>query len=88
MLKAGDRVKVTKGCQARSIPAHTRMVVCGVTPLGPEYSHQVKVAFKILNGFKSGALVSFYASHINRLSAPCIRFNDGDPTHTIEVVRA
>ncbi len=48
----------------------------------------VRVTLQLLNGFGAGRVLSFSARHVNRLSDPIVRMNDGNPLHTIEVRRA
>lgn len=86
MLKENDKVVVFKGCKARGI---ARWVICrvkGVKPLGADYGHTVKVILLALNGLKGGQRFSFYARHMNRLDDVIINLNDGNPTHTIQVI--
>lgn len=61
------------------------MVVKEITPMGPDYSHTVRVVLWAMNGFEAGKSFGFWARHMNRLSDTVVRLNDGNPTHTIEV---
>lgn len=85
MLNVNDRIRIEKGCKIRGIDKGTSAQVTAVTPLGAEYSHSVRVALVMLNGFNSGKTFLFYARHMNRLNDPIVRMNDGDPLHFIEV---
>jgi hypothetical protein len=87
-LTPGNRVTIAKGCKAREVNKGVTALVKSVTPLGPEYSHQVRVTIQLLNGFLAGRNLSFYARHPNRLSDAVVRMNDGNPLHVIEVCRA
>ena len=82
------RVKIEKGCKARGIDKGCSAQVTAIEPMGADYGHCVRVTLMMLNGFKSGKTVSFYARHINRLSDIFIRMNDGNPSHVIEIKRA
>jgi len=86
-ITEGCTVRVSKGCKAFGITKGTLLRVTGVQLLGAEYSHQVKVSFKVLSGFGFYGRDSFVlcARHINRLSDPFTRLNSGDPTKNIEV---
>jgi hypothetical protein len=86
-LTIGVRVRIEKGCKARDVNKGVTAVVKGVEALGAEYSHSVRVQLQLLNGFGAGRVITFFARHANRLSDAVIRMNDGNPTHTIEVVR-
>lgn len=87
-LAVGTRVRIEKGCKARSLDKGTTAQVTAIEPMGADYGHCVRVQFTMLNGFKAGKSFSFYARHVNRLSDPIIRMNDGNPSHTIEIRRA
>ena len=82
MTTTDAMVRVTKGCKARDIPKGTVARVT-VVELGPKYSHQVQVTLRY-----STRVLSFYARHINRLNDPVVNLNDGDPTHTLQIVQA
>ena len=84
-LATGDCVVIVKGCKAREVGKGMSAFVT-VTPLGPEYSYFVRVTLRFFG--KLGKTLVFYARHVNRLSDPVIRMNDGDPLHVIEVRRA
>lgn len=86
-LAAGMLVKVVKGCQAREIPKDITLQVVETKELGADYSYAVSVVFKILNGFKAGQTIKWFARHSNRLSDAVVRLNNGNPTNVIEVVR-
>jgi hypothetical protein len=86
-LVTGTRVVIVKGCNARDVVKGTHAVVT-VTPLGAEYGHSVRVTLQFLNGTGAGRLVPFYARHLNRLSDPVVRLNDGNPLHVVEIRRA
>ena len=86
-LTANTRVRLEKGCKAREIDKGTTAKITEITPMGADYGHCVRVTFMMLNGFKSGKTFSFYARHMNRLTDPIIRMNDGNPLHTIEIRR-
>lgn len=87
-ISSGMRVRVQKGCAAFGIAKGTTLQIQEVIPLGVEYSHQVRVVFSPLNGFKTGKVFAFYARHPNRLSDSVVRMNSGDPTRTLEIVRS
>jgi hypothetical protein len=87
-LSVGDRVKLVKGTKARGLDKGITVRIEAVEQLGADYSHAVKVVIKPLNGFKAGSLLAFFVRHRNRLSDPVVRMNDGNPSHTIEVVRS
>lgn len=84
-LTIGSKVKITKGCNARSVTKGATAVIKAVEPLGAEYGHQVKVSLYFLNSFASGKTMAFYARHPNRLADPEVRLNDGNPSHTVVV---
>jgi hypothetical protein len=86
-LAVGDRIVIVKGCKPCGLDKGVTARVADVTPLGAEYGHNVKVVLNPLNGFKAGRRMAFYARHVNRLSDPIVRMNDGNPSHTIEVQR-
>jgi hypothetical protein len=86
-ILAGDRVRIAKGCKARDVAKGATAVVTAVELLGAEYSYAVRIALQFFNGNASTRIVSFYARHPNRLADGRIRLNDGNPTHTIEIVR-
>lgn len=88
VLTINARVKIIKGCKAREIDKGCTAQITAITPMGADYSHSVRVTFTMISGFKSGKSFSFYARHMNRLSDPVIRMNDGNPSHTIEIRRA
>lgn len=85
MVTIGTKVRVLKGCKPRGIAAHTTARVTAVRPLGAEFGHSVAVSLQMLNGFKSGTTVTFYARHINRLSDPTTNLNDGNPLHKVVI---
>jgi hypothetical protein len=87
-LTINARVKIEKGCKARGIDKGCTAQVTSITPMGADYGHCVRVSFTVLNGFGAGKSYAFYARHINRLSDPVIRLNDGNPHHVIEIRRA
>lgn len=84
-LSANTRVKIEKGCKARGIEKGCTALVTAIEPMGAEFSHMVRVSFRMLNGFKAGSVFSFWARHQNRLADPVVRMNDGNPSHTIEI---
>lgn len=86
-ITVGCTVRVSKGCKDFGITKGTLLKVTEVRLLGAEYSHQVKVVFKVLSGFGFYGKDSFAlcARHINRLSDLFTRLNNGDPTKNIEV---
>jgi len=86
-IAEGTRLRLVKGCKARGLDKGITVRVVGITPLGAEYSHAVKVTFRPVNGFSAGKTFGFYVRHANRLTDPVVRLNDGNPTHTIEVTR-
>jgi len=83
----GCIVYVRKGCKAFGITKGTTLEVTEVRPLGADYSHQVRVSFKVRvgRGFYGQYTFSLNARHINRLSDPFTRFHNGDPTENIEI---
>jgi hypothetical protein len=85
-ITAGLRVKIVKGCKARNMNKGATYLVSAVTELGADYSHAVRVTLQRLQGFGPDR-VSFTARHINRLSDPTVRMNDGNPSNVIEVQR-
>ncbi len=87
-LAAGTKIVITKGCKARDITIRSRAVVKEVTPLGPDYSHSVKIVFTFIGGFLSGKSFAFYAKHPNRLADHEVGMHDGRPEHRILVRRA
>jgi hypothetical protein len=86
-ITLGMRILIQKGCKARSVAKGVTALVTAVTPLGAEYSHQVRVSLQLVNGMGAGRRIAFFARHQNRLSDPVVRMNDGNPFHTIEVIR-
>lgn len=86
-LSVGSKVLIDKGCKALDIARGVTAVVTGVDPLGPDFSHSVRVTIKFLNGFRSGKSVVLYAQHMNRLSSPSINLNNGNPLKKISVVQ-
>lgn len=80
-LVAGDRVRITKGCEARHISNGRVFTVTAVEELGPDYSHSVRVGLQSA----AGRTISFYARHRNRLSDAEINLNDGNPLHNIRI---
>jgi hypothetical protein len=87
-LTINARIRLEKGCKARGLDKGTTAQVTAIEPMGADYGHFVRIRFTMLNGFKAGKCFSFYARHVNRLSDPIIRMNDGNPSHTIEIRRA
>jgi hypothetical protein len=89
-LTAGSSVRILKGCLAREISRGMKAEVISVTPLGKDFSHQVRVTLRFFTSPQVGQYrqVSFFARHINRLSDDVIGMNDGNPLHRIEVRRA
>lgn len=88
VLTVGTIVRIVKGCKARGIDKGCSAKISDVTLMGADYSHFVKIVFTMLNGFKGGKTLVFYARHENRLSDSIVRMNDGNPSHVIEVARA
>ena len=86
-LTAPTMVRITKGCRARGIAKNCNAVVREVTPLGADYSHQVKVVLVMSSGINASRVFAFYARHPNRLADDEIRLNDGNPLHTISIRR-
>ena len=86
-LTVGMKVRIEKGCKARDIAKNVTAVVTVVHALGADYSHQVRVQIKTLNGFGAGKLINLYVRHQNRLTDAIVRMNDGNPLHVIEVSR-
>ncbi len=84
-LTVGSTIRVEKGCKARDITKGTTAKIWAVRELGPDYSHSVAVTFTMLNGFKAGKSMTFYARHANRLSDAIVNLNDGNPLHKIMV---
>ena len=80
VITPGTQIKIVKGCRARNLSKGTRGTVTAVTELGADYSHQVRVTIQI-----PGRTIAWCARHINRLSDPTVRLNDGNPLHTIEI---
>lgn len=87
-LAIGTSIKIEKGCKARGVDKGCSAKVTEIVPMGAEYSHCVRVVLTMSNGYKAGKVFVFYARHMNRLSDYVIRMNDGNPSHTIEIVRA
>jgi hypothetical protein len=87
MLSVLDRVKLLKGTKARGLDKGITARIESIEQLGAEYSHAVKVVLQPLNGFQAGKRFAFFVRHMNRLSDPTLKMNDGNPSHTIEVVR-
>lgn len=87
-LTVGARVRIEKGCAAREIAKGVSAKVAAIEPMGADYGHCVKVSLYLLNGFKSGKTVAFYARHVNRLNDAIVSMNDGNPSHTIAVRRS
>lgn len=86
-VKAGDRLKVVKGCKAWGLSKGITVYIDDLIRLSSDYSFAVKLVLKPLNGFKAGQLIAFYARHPNRLSDPIIHLNDGRPEHTLHLSR-
>lgn len=84
-LAAGNRVRIVKGCAARNIAKNGSAQIVSVTPLGPDYGYSVRVVLAMLRG--DGKAHVLFARHPNRLADAVIRLNDGNPTHTVEIVR-
>jgi hypothetical protein len=85
-ITTGCIVYVRKGCNSwPNISKGTTLQVLEITPMGSDHSHQVRVLFKSLNGSRRGSTFAMYARHINRLSDPFTRLNQGDPTTNIEI---
>jgi hypothetical protein len=85
-MKLLDRVRIVKGCRKLDIAANTTAQVVAITELGSEYGHSVCVKLRMLNGFKSGKVVSLYARHRNRLTDATVNLNSGNPLHKIQIV--
>jgi len=83
----GDRIAILKGCKTHEIAKGTTAIVQSITPLGADYSHSVRVSFRMLNGFKAGRVFVFFARHINRLSDAQTNLNDGNPFNKITIRR-
>jgi hypothetical protein len=86
-ISGGDRAMLVKGCKPCGLDKGITIQIKEVRPLGADYGHSVQVVLMPLNGFKAGKTMSFYARHVNRLSDPIVRMNDGNPSHTIEIRR-
>lgn len=82
---AGCTVRVIKGCHSHRLVKGVTLKVLEVTPMGSEYSHQVRVRFQALQGVRMGEQFALYARHINRLSDPFTRLHNGDPTLNVEI---
>lgn len=87
MLTALDKVRIDKGCAARGISKNATAQIVSITPLGADYSHHVKIVFRMLNGRNAGKTFGFFAQHVNRLSDPTVRVNDGNPFHVVVLRR-
>lgn len=87
MLTVGDRIWIEKGCTTRRITKGTSARVIAIRPLGADYSHSVAVTFQMLNGFRAGETVTWYARHVNRLNDCTVNLNDGNPLHKIVIAR-
>lgn len=80
MITTGTNVKILKGCNARNVAKGTTWHVREVQVMGAEHSHQARVVLT-----RGPRVLTFWARHINRLSDPTVRMNDGSPSYTIEV---
>jgi hypothetical protein len=87
-ITVGTRVRIEKGCKARGVNKGVSAKISAIEPMGADYGHCVKVALYLLNGFKSGKTVVFFARHANRLNDAVVNMNDGNPSHTIAVRRS
>jgi hypothetical protein len=85
-IVVGSRFKITKGCRSLDLSKGVTCRVERVTELGPEWSNNVSVAFRPLNGFEAGKPRMLFACHPNRLADAVVQLNNGDPTKTIRVV--
>ena len=74
------RLRVVNGSRALGIPAHSNLYNVEVTPLGPDYGHQVKVSF-----VHNGTQRTLYARHMNRVNEPEFNMNSGNPLKKIRV---
>jgi hypothetical protein len=81
-LAAGTRVRIVKGCAARSVAKNGTAQIVSVTPLGADCGHSVRVVLSY-----AGRTLVFFARHPNRLADAVVRLNDGNPLHTVEIVR-
>lgn len=84
-LEVGARCVVTKGNKAFAVAKNVTVTILDVQELGADYSHQVRVRFRTLNGMGAGKVYAFYARHINRLSDPVVNLNSGNPLHAIQL---
>jgi len=73
-------VTITKGCDGLQLRKNQKAIVMGITMLGAEYSHQVKVTLNL-----GGRQTSLYARHINRLSDPTFNLNNGNPLKRVTI---
>jgi hypothetical protein len=87
-IAAGTRVKIAKGCRALRLDKGVSALVLDVTAFGAEHAHAARLTLRLLNGFRSGELVTLWVRHPNRLADACVRLNKGNPLQFIELVRA
>lgn len=76
MITANTKVVITKGLKARNITKGQKAIVAGVTELE-------RRSVRVVLQFSNGRCLAFYGQHINRLGAPEVKLNTGDPTQKI-----
>jgi hypothetical protein len=84
-LKVGTRVRIVKGCKARSVTKGATAMITRISEMGPEYGYSVAISFKFQNSFLAGKTLVFYARHPNRLDDAIVNLNDGRPEHKIQI---
>jgi hypothetical protein len=73
---------VLAGSKALGLAIRQTLRVLAVRDLGPDYSHQVAVSFRL----RDGRPRTLYARHRNRLADPAgCNLNDGNPARKVRV---
>ncbi len=80
MLTEGTRIRVIKGCNARSVSKNDTATVTHIENLGADYGHFVKVTLRFHT-----CTQSWYVRHQNRLSDIQVSLNDGNPLHKLVI---
>jgi hypothetical protein len=87
-IAVGTRVKVAKGCNNLGIIKGSHARVTEVMPMGPEFSHEVRITLMLLSGSKAGKSQMLWVRHPNRLADLTINANNGNPLNKVQLVRA
>ena len=85
MINVDSKIAIVKGCKALDISKGVIARVVSIEPMGAEYSHQVRVTFRFLNGFRAGKTCVLWARHPNRLADLTVNLNNGNPCNIVQI---